>query len=497
MRTTLGIAMLAALVTVGCSSDGAGGINRPAALVVAPDRNETVVFDYLGPLWEPTTDGQLTLPNYSACPGGASEYPFASCIETVTIDGVPADASALKAGQIVEVHGGRFSWSSFANAAPPTTDNPTVTVDIQRAIVGPVEAIDIDHAWMTVLGQRVYADDAAVASTAVGEVVTVYGHFTGTGQIVAELVEPYAGDPLFLLRGVLTEPAPGHFAIGELEVDISSATRENFPGGAPLPGDTVLVRGDPPSSGDVVSATAVRCIGACLSPRWLLGSARGFLTSWRSPTDFDVDGIAVRLDYCDYCPDTPPPTPGTFISVSVNYYGSQVTQASSTSRTIALAGRVTAKDSVLGEIVVHGYRVHVSPATHIIADPDVYFDVLPFDNVNVYDAVEISGQASGAGIRADTIVRQGSANIVKVLDYTLAAPAIEVAGRAILTDSTTRVELCQGDGLMSVSELFAKAWADLHTWLMIIVDPNSDPLVAERVVVCPPEYVEPDFDLYW
>ena len=220
---------------------------------------------------------------------------------------------------------------------------------------------------------------------------------------------------------------------------------------------------------------------------------RGFLTDWRSNGDFDVDGTAVRQDWCE-CAFA---SPGSFVDVYLEYYSADVTRASSTSRTIGLAGRITAKDSLHGELVVHGYRVHVSPATHIMVAPLTGFDVLPFDDLAVGDAVEISGQALGAGIRADMLVRRGDANNVKALQYTLDEPAIEIAGRTILTQEATQVDLCEGDGAMSLSALFEKPWADMDAWLLIVVDPDSEPLIADKVIVCPSIYGEPAFDLAW
>ncbi len=498
MRYAIGIVLSVALALDGCSSgQETGGVVFDRTPTEAELKNAIVSFDFLGPLWVSTAELPLTLPNLSACPGSDGKYPFTSCIESVTLDGAPADAADLKMGQVVEIHGARFSWIYGGTPPALSPDNPSVTIDIQRAVVGPIETVDVERAWMTVLGQRVYVDSAIVASAAIGDNVAVYGHFTITGQIVAELVEPYDGEPLFLVRGVLTETTPGHFAIGELEVDLASATRENFPAGAPIPGDTVLVFGAQPPTAGVLSAATVRCIGACSSARWESGSLRGFITGWRSPTDFDIDGTAVRPSSCE-CGYAPPVAPGTFVDVQVTDGNAQITQASSTSRTIGLAGQITAIDPTQGDILVLGYRVHVSPATHITADPDAYFEALAFDSLTVGDAVEISGQPHGAGIRADTIVRQGDANIVKVLDYTLAEPAIEAAGRTILTQDATRVDLCDGDGaMMGLGWLFGTAWSDLDTWLVVEVDPNSEPLIAERVIVCPPNYAEPGFDLYW
>ncbi|HSG66215.1 MAG TPA: DUF5666 domain-containing protein [Gammaproteobacteria bacterium] len=492
MRSLSGIVLATTLVLEGCASgSGNGNSAQLAPPVDEPPQQVFENFDYLGPLGGIESDlaiGMEDAPLPLVSCYGPIDDPYASCIDSVTFDGLPAHVEDLRPGQIVEIHGSRL----IPGLSPPGDSWGDVNVDVKRAIVGPIERIDAERAWLTVLGQRVYAYDAAVESAAVGDTVSVYGHITGDGQVTAELVEPYAGDPLFLLRGTLAGLASGRLAIGDLEIDISSATLENFPAGASLPGDTVLVFSDQPPDQGLLTAKTLRCIGECVSD-WVgggaLGWARGFLTGWRSPTDFDIDGISIRPRSCECGYGMPPPL-GSFVDVFLRDGNADITRAPSTTHRLGLAGRITAIEVAHREIEVLGYRVQLSPATQITATRQYYFnvDALAFEELRVNDSIEISGEAIGSTIVAGTAIRQGDAHVVRSYDYGLEAPAIEIAGQTILTDAATQLSLCEDTGSISLDAFFATPWSDLAAVLIIAVDPDTTTLVARQVTVCTPEF---------
>jgi len=490
MSYLTGILLSVFVVLAGC---GGGGVSSPAAItppIVSDDPLPAVDdVDYLGQLSGLGTSALNVIGVdglFASCTDAAKDRgPSAACVTSVSLDGAPALQSDLKAGQIIEVHGQyKTAYSRYTGE-----ELPGVAIDIRRTLVGPVEDVDADRAMLTVLGQRVYMVDSAALSLAIGDVVTVHGHFTADGQVLATLVEPYLGEPLYLVRGVLQEIAPNRFAIGGLEVDLASASRENFPGGAPLAGDSVLVLADEVPARGVLTAQTVHCVGACESARWETGAVRGILTAWRSPTDFDVDGVAIQPSWCE-CGYGQPPLLGTYVDVSLYGGNAEVYLAPSTTHRVGLAGDIAAVDTANREIVVLGFRVQSTPGTQITATPQWYPDVdaLAFGELSIGDAVEVSGEVLGNVVVAGTIVRQGDAQLVRTLDYMLNEPAIEVAGRSVLTDSSTLVNLCEGRGSIGVDEFFATAWADQDAMLLITVDPDSTPLVAREVEVCTPEF---------
>jgi hypothetical protein len=494
MRPLLGIVLAATLVLEGCAGDNGSGNGNGAEVVPPigePQQNVFENFDYLGRLGGSGSDLAIGLEDAPlplvSCYARIDD-PYASCIDSVSFDGLLARVEDLRPGQIIEIHGSRL----IPGLPPPGDRWGTVDVDVKRALVGQIESIDAQRDWLTILGQRVYANDTVMGNAAVGDTVAIYGHFTGNGQVIAELVEPYAGDPLFLLRGTLAASTSGHVAIGDLEIDISGATREDFSGGAPLPGDTVLVFADQPPDQGLLTATKLRCIGECAA-NWVRGAqsgwARGFLTGWRSATDFDIDGVLLRPSSCECGYGVPPPL-GSFVDVLLQAGNADITRAPTTTHRLGLAGRIAAIDVAHREIDVLGYRVQLSPATQITASPQYYFDTdaLAFEDLRVNDPMEISGEVVGGTIVAGTAIREGDGQLVRSYDYTLEAPGILIAGQTILTDAATQVSLCEGTGTISLSELFATAWSEVSAVLIIEVDPDTTPLVARKVTVCTLDY---------
>jgi len=481
MRYVSGILLPLFLILVGCGGGGSSPIAVSPPIVGNDPQPAVENFDYLGVF--PGVGGAVEQRvEIFAEPGNYSDGVSRAYVESVTLDGIAADVTDLGPGQIVEIHG------AYATGEVLLEELPGVAIDIKRAIVGPIESVDADRALLSLLGQQVFGFDPAPLSVGPGDVVTVYGHFTSDGRILATLIEPYVGDPLFLVRGVLREIEPNRFAIGSLEVDLASAVRENFPGGALVAGDAVLVLANEPPAQGVVTAQTVRCVGACESVRWNTGLARGFLTGWRSSADFDVDGVAVRPIWCE-CGYGPPPPIGSYVDVVLNAGNAEIYFAPSTTHRLGLAGSVTAVDVANHEVDVLGFRVQVSPATQTTValwpSPDV--DALVFDELAVGDAIRVSGEELGSVVLAGTIVSDGSAPLVRTLDYVLSEPAIEVAGQSILTNDATQVNFCDDAGSITVADFFATAWSEQAATLLISVDPNVTPLVALQVEVCVPD----------
>lgn len=497
MRTICAILLAAtALALLGC--DQSGGYVEPAPpttlwsypRTVDPNHNIEAI-DFLGPLWAPGAENaQLPrLRSLSTCTASDITEPLASCIESVTLDGSPALADDLKPGQIVEIHGWGVSTIlgvAPAPGAPPLVRRPNVTIDIRRAIVGPITEIDLDHARLTVLGQRVYLSAATPITSGVGDSVTVYGHITADGEVLAELIEPYEGNPLFLVRGVLTEPSPGRLAIGALEVDISSADRENFPASAPLPGDSVLVLANAPLDAGILTAQTIRCLGECAATHWFGGRVRGFLTAWRSPTDFDIDGTSIRVNTCE-CVYGPPLALGRFVDMDLNESHADLLPADSTTHRFGLVGRIEAINADYREIVVLGYRIDLSPATQTGYYDVGLYDPLTLSDLSIGEAIEVSGETLGNVVVAGSILGAAPTDgFVRSYDYTLHDPTIEIAGQSILTDGATVVEICDSGDSIGLDTFFATDWSSQGAALLITPAPNVTPLLAQAVRVCIP-----------
>jgi Domain of unknown function (DUF5666) len=501
MRTLSGLLLVTATTLVGCHSGKvgapdptgggspvpeAGGSPAPGAGGYVAPIGHVESFSYLGRLGDyydspgdTFTTSEDAPTRMVFCPRPPDGDFGASCIQSVTLDGRPASLTDLKDGQIVEIHGTRIEPPG---AVLPNSGYAGVSIDIRRAVVGPVEAIDANHFRLTVLGQQVYAYAGIATDVALGDLVTVSGHFNADGEILAEFIEPYVGDSQFVVRGVLNDTALGGFALGGLEIDLSAASREGFPGGAPLPGDAVVVFAEQPPDEGILTANAVRCTGQCATASWENGWVAGFVTAWRSPTDFDVDGIAVQPSWCQ-CVYGAPPDIGRYVYVSLYHGNADVTPAPTTSFRTGLAGRIEAIDEVRREITVLGFPVQMSPATLIAATQENYYDFagsLSLSDLQLGDAVEVGGEVAGNVVVAGRIVPGSEASFVLSYDYTLDRPAIHVAERTILTETTTTITSC--DGLQNLS--FDDFFATQYMAIFISVDPVRSPLAAVQINAC-------------
>ncbi len=394
-----------------------------------------------------------------------------SCVGVVTLDGGPADVEDLKDGQVVEAHGTRASPEVVGSAFNRAFGR--VTVDIKRAIVGQVEAIDSVQATLRVLGQQVYVDGwttldySSLEDISVGDAVAVSGHFAPDGRVLATRVEAYTGAPLFLLRGILSARPNGHLAIGDTEVDLAAATREGFPGSAPLAGDAVLVLASGPPVNGLLTSDRVRCTGQCAATRWETGFARGFLTAWRSTTDFDVDGLAVRPALGGLAPPV-----GSLVDVSLTNGVATVTPALGDIDTIRVSGSIEALAPASGEITVLGMRVQLTPGTY--RDPSL----VDLADLAVDRLVTVRGGLVGDTIVAGEIALGVSGAAIRSAVFSRNPPAIRVAGQAILTDELTQVTYCKGAS--GIDELFGWAGDDADS-LSIQLRAQAAPLVASTI----------------
>jgi hypothetical protein len=120
-------------------------------------------------------------------------------------------------------------------------DDDRRRVEIDEAVRGPVDAIDVDGQRLTVVGQTVRTDAATVFDGAdsrldalsVGNVVEVYGLRDDADAIRASHIDREDDDDDYSVTGIVTNHDPGAltFEIGGLTVDYQNAEREDLPGG--------------------------------------------------------------------------------------------------------------------------------------------------------------------------------------------------------------------------------------------------------------------------
>jgi hypothetical protein len=126
----------------------------------------------------------------------------------VSVDGEPASAAALRAGQLAAV-----------GASGPGTALQARSVAVRHEVSGPVEAIEADST-LRVAGQRVAAsgDTWGERAPRPGEWVAVSGLRRADGVIVATRIDRRAPGGLVTVHGLLLAGPDGTLRIGDLEV---------------------------------------------------------------------------------------------------------------------------------------------------------------------------------------------------------------------------------------------------------------------------------------
>ncbi len=422
---------LAVTTVIGCN--GGGSTEAPEA---PEDRN----------------GGNLQMSKETFLLHGPQLAPLSAVVTSTiaTIDGRPVPIWAITSnldGSVVTMRGtlrntvdGIFSEAS--------------SIDIEHALIGRIESLDLANVQFTSMGQRVYITDAtqvhlsALTDLAVGDRVSVSGFSSSSGDVIATMVnrETTGGD--FLLRGILDTAPADTLRIGGMTLDLTDATFLGFPDGRPNVGDPVLVFANREPVGGVLVAASLRYLGDPLD--YHAADAiyeEGTLTARPTRDEVYIGGRPVDCAYF-HCETLPPDTPiGAVIHVRVDpmfRITPYISIAAVVSRSLVLTGPLDAVDPVRGSFTVLGLPAHTLPSTQIFNDGKR----VAMDDLRIGDTVYLS-----AGTVGNTLVTEEILGIEATPPSLLAPsyaislvdPEIRVAGEVILTTSGTAVtEECYG-----------------------------------------------------
>lgn len=218
-----------------------------------------------------------------------------------TVNGITGGQDDLAVGQVVVVRG-----TIDDDGATGTAD----TVTYEDAVKGPIEAgtLDVVNQTFSVLGQQVRVtvattfDDsiqpASLDGLTEGEVVEVSGLPDADGFIRATRIER-SSSTLFEVKGFVSNLDTGAFTfdLGSLTVDYSSAQLDDFASG-PAEGDFVEAKGSAFTIEGALVATLLEreddLTGDDLGEDGDDAEIEGYVTGFRSTSDFDVLGIRIR-----------------------------------------------------------------------------------------------------------------------------------------------------------------------------------------------------------
>ncbi|MDH4125261.1 MAG: DUF5666 domain-containing protein [Gammaproteobacteria bacterium] len=506
-----GVFLLVVLLA-GCN-DGGNSPNVSPLIVPAPTSgppqpppagSAPESFHYLGLLWGAKA-GPKHMYADSNCLTAERLAIAGTCIGRILLDGARAVGVTPRTGHLVEI-----------GANLPGARN-SAWIDIRRSVVGPVEDIDAEHLRMTVLGQRVHiaaqtqgrrnsliGDSFDFADVALGDRVSVSGHFSADGNIIATLIERDLAPGPLVLRGILFADSDGLFRIGEQRVDLSAAALEDFPGGTPVEGDPVLLLADQEPQAGVLNVQTAQRTGSNWDPSQDESfEFNGFVTASHGPYGgFDISGNNFYYSTWDclscirLADQSRQIAVGTFVTFSNAPTGSiDLNPGSPYWNATWLTGPVDSVDIMGAAFTVGGFEVQTNPATHLsaVGDPWVGSDTLQLAELAEGSTVTVRG-----GIRivpgparwqpdvrmvASSVVPGGEGIQVHTQLYRRADPEIIFLGRSILTDENTTLTGCDGNGACVEA---TPAWLFANTdyfqpVLTIEIDEGSVPLRAKHI----------------
>ena len=215
----------------------------------------------------------------------------------IQVNGLPANVSDLKLGQVVALDG----EVNFSNALGRADE-----IRYSASLIGPVENIDATAKRLIVMGQTVLTnadtvfdpsiDPDTFAGLALGTTTQISGFLNAAGDIVTTRIEPDTTSTGVQLIGTVAglDLVNMLFSINRLTVDYSNATLIDLPMGMPANGLLVIVRGAL-TNGILVADEIANIDNPAATPgeRVLLG---GIITRFASSTDFDLNGIPITTN---------------------------------------------------------------------------------------------------------------------------------------------------------------------------------------------------------
>jgi len=215
----------------------------------------------------------------------------------VNINGLPANVSDLKLGQLVAIEG-EVNFSNATGIADQIAYSATV--------IGPVENIDAALDRLIVMGQTVLTnadtvidssiDPDTFAGLTVGATTQISGFLNADGDIIATRIEPDTTSTDVQLVGPVfgLDLTNMLFSVNRLIVDYSSATLIDLPIGMPTDGLLVIVRGSL-TNGILVVDEIANIVNLAGTPGHRVHPS-GIVTRFSSATDFELNGFPITTN---------------------------------------------------------------------------------------------------------------------------------------------------------------------------------------------------------
>lgn len=382
---------------------------------------------------------------------------------TVLINGVPASETDLAAGQQVRIAGTLESGGTAAASS----------VELDLAVVGPIDEIDTDGHRLVVLGQEVRVDAATSFATdyapgtleglSPGDAVAISGLSDSSGRLFATRIEP-AGSTEHRIMGQVTTVEEAQFllTVGALVIDFSAAMIEGFADGRPAAGDTIAAVGEHSGPGTEFAASRLSYVPPPepAADEELRVTQEGFVTRFAGPEDFDVagrafavgaDAVFVNGAAADLVLDARVIASGTVAA------GSEVVVASEIRfrrpGIFRLEAPLDAVDAAGGTLRAAGITIRIRPQTRIEDQSEQALRTLAPSGLQVGDFVDVRGYEADDGIVATRIEREDDEDDAEVeltgIVREPMEPEFVIAGVTVVTGPDTEFDDLDRDELFS------------------------------------------------
>ena len=390
--------------------------------------------------------GQGPLSGFGSVFVEGDEYATGSA--TVTIDGVATTEASLLVGQVATVTGTPGSNGGAGTAT---------TVNVTTKLVGPVTAVDLAAATVTVLGQTVditgdtsVADGIAPTDPAgllYGQIVAVDGYRNSAG-LIASRFDAATGATL-RVSGVVTALDGGSqtFLLGGTTVNWAGVAA-GLPAGV-TNGSYVVATGS--TVGGLATLNALQVTAATeatAGPAGSSGTVHGAITRFAATTDFDVAGQSVTTDSsttyvggvaADLAADVEVQVAGQYSSAGA-LAATQVTIVPAT--VFRVVGTVDQLGTAAATLTVAGVTLATAAATRWDDRSALRQRTFAYADLRIGDGVEVRGVATGAAQADARVVERRVLPVTTLTELqdtvtVLADPALTIAGIAVDTRGAT------------------------------------------------------------
>jgi hypothetical protein len=328
----------------------------------------------------------------------------------VLVDGTSESVTGLNIGEgeIVLLRG----LLSFPEAYNPGGLVASGRVKITHMVDGPVDAIDIPHNQIVVLGQTVIGANVGQTTTTeevinVGDRVTVSGHPTTSGPIIATRIALSANTGDFLVSGVVqaANSAQHVLSLNGVAIDYGTAQLSGVPADGPINGERILVRAVRPANAQVLIATSIaddsKILGAGIGS---VVAMHGIVTQVYSSSLVSVDGYPIKISETalQTCGSTPPANSDVTLQGTIGADGTIVADIycftadtpvapgawQARRYPLVVQGTIQAIDPNYGTISILGFTAQPSLTTRIM---DSDGSALTLGDLKVGDAIAVDG----------------------------------------------------------------------------------------------------------